>query len=169
MDDSAGLTLLELLIALSVLLILQCIAVPAWRHLIMTNRTQAIIDRIKMAINITRIEAVLQHHVMRLCASADHKTCRGNWRDGQLIQNPATGEVLRSYPRLPTGYRLMWRSAFQRNHYLDFNAQGFTQGQQGTFYCCIDRDPQYSRGLVVSQSGRVRELQENPYSLLPNA
>ena len=165
MRDAAGLTLLELLIALSVLLMLQCIAVPAWHHLMVTNRMQAVIERIKMAINVTRIDAVLQHRIIRLCASADHKTCGGHWRDGQLVQNPTTGEILRSYPKLPKGYQLIWRSAFQRNRYLDFNAHGFTQGQQGTFYCCVDDgDSRYTWELVVSQSGRVRIA----YSPTPN-
>lgn len=160
MRKNVGLTLLELLITLSVLLILQCVAMPPLHHLLMMNRSAVIIDRIKVAINIARIEAVERHSLVRFCASVDHVTCSGEWQDGQLIQNATTGRVLRDYPRLPKGYRLIWKSAFRRDHYLDFNSQGFTQGQQGTFYCCVDRYPQYSQGLVISQSGRVRALDD---------
>ncbi len=156
----AGLTLLELLVTLSILLILQCVAMPSLHHFLMRNRTTVIIDRLKTAIEMARIEAVEQHHLIRFCASDDRKTCGGAWQQGQIIQNLDTNEILKVYPGLPKGYQLIWKSAFQRNRYLDFNTEGFTQGQQGTFYCCVDHNLQYSRGLVVSQSGRVRELDD---------
>lgn len=156
----AGFTLLELLITLSILMTLQFWALPSLNHLLINNRTAVIINRIKTSIRVARIEAVERQSTVRFCASRKNNACTGDWQQGQIIQDLETGEVLRTYSALPKGYRLIWKSAFERDHYLDFNSEGFTRGQQGSFYCCIDHKPQYSRGLVVSRSGRVRELSD---------
>ena len=164
-ETSPGFTLLELLLVLSVLLVLQCVAIPSFQHLLVENRIHLMISRVKTAVSLARTYAIQQQRIIRFCGSADQKRCDGRWARGQVITVAATGRVLQTYPRVLPGYRLIWRANFGRNGSLNFTPEGFTQGQQGTFYCCPSPHLlRYARGLVMLRSGRLRTL-ENSESL----
>lgn len=156
-----GLTFLEILVVLLFLLIIQFFVIPTMHHLLMINRVNAVINQLRQAIRVARNIAIQRQRVTQLCGSSDQNTCDGHWENGQIIVLPASGKVLEHYQGLQNGCHLYWRSSFRRNHFLNFTARGFTQGQQGTFYCCPNKNSaKYGKGIVVSHSGRTRNLQD---------
>lgn len=158
---SKGLTFLELLIVLSLLLILQAILSPSLHRLLVQNRIQLMMSQIKHEIYEARMQALHRQQTVRLCGSAHQRYCDGKWDQGQLILANSSGAVLRQYPAMKGECRLVWRSSFGRNQFLDFTAEGFTLGQQGTFYCCANKESiQYSQALVLTRSGRIRNFQD---------
>ena len=68
---------------------------------------------------------------------------------------PATATIIRQYSLVSLDVRLIWRSSLSYNTALNFTAEGFTQGQQGTFYLCSVTGST-ARRLIVNRSGRLR-------------
>ena len=152
-----GLTLLEFLVALSLFIILASMAFPFWHDFIVENRLTVLVDRVSMAIHFARSTAITRGQVVTFCGSADGQHCDGQWSRGQMVRVLGANTPLRHYSRLPSNYRLLWRSSLKQNDYLNFTAQGFTEGQQGTFYFCpTGLDWQSSVRLVITRSGRLR-------------
>lgn len=156
-----GFTLLEMLLVLAILSAVSWAVIPFLNDQLRENRAELFLRRLTMAIFMTRSEAMQRGTPLQFCGSSDQKTCDGRWQDGQIIAVRSSGQVVQYYQALPTGYRLIWRSSFGRNEGLIFTAEGFTHGQQGTFYYCPPRRyEQHARGLVVLRSGRVRVLRK---------
>ncbi|EDR34944.1 putative fimT protein [Coxiella burnetii Q321] len=160
-----GMTFLELLIALSLLLIFISLAVPAWQTFLAQERLAALINRLAAAIHFARSEAIKRHSVVTLCGSSDGQRCDGQWSKGQIVLASRAKAPLRYYGKYPRDYHLIWRSSLKKNTYLNFTGDGFTEGQQGTFYLC----PPHNRkpmtwSLVVTRSGRLRVERAKVYS-----
>ncbi len=153
-----GITLVELMIALFIAALLSTMAIPSLRYFLNNNQLIAISNRVLAGIQFARSIATQRSKIVVYCGSSNHKSCDGRWNKGQIVQVINSGEVLMSYGKLPRGYRLLWRSSFGRNHAVEFNADGFTRGQQGSFYICSNAHTDFSRGIVLSiaLSGRVR-------------
>lgn len=158
-------TLLELLVALSLLLIFISMAVPVWHSFLVRGRVTALANRLVAAIHFARNEAIERNQTVTLCGSRDGLHCDGPWSQGQIIQLAATKHLLRYYKKYPSDYHLLWRSSLKKNNALNFTAEGFTQGQQGTFYLCPPSDEkQAAVALVVTRSGRLRRDRAKVYA-----
>lgn len=156
MSHSRAFTLAELLAALAILSILYVIAMPTIQYFVAQNQVDTVTNRLLGAIHFARSYAINHGVVTRLCKSSDHKTCGGHWRDGQIVLD-ANEKLIRVFAALPDNGHLNWNSSLGRDHYLDFSASGFTDGQKGSFYYCTQVDQQiYLRRIIVEQSGRIR-------------
>ncbi len=150
-----GFTLIELIVTLAIISIPLLIAIPSGQYLIAENRTVAQVNSLVSAIHYARQEAIMRGEMITFCKSSDHKSCTGNWRDGQIAQN-TTGNVLRVWQALPTGDRLLWNSSGGRDDSLQLLPSGYTNGQRGSFYYCSGQnDAAYSRAIVVWNTGRL--------------
>jgi type IV fimbrial biogenesis protein FimT len=152
-DKSNAFTLIELLIAIALISILMLIAAPKIQHVVNQNRVIAGVNQIVAAINFARSEAIKRNEIVTFCPSADHKTCNGQWRDGQIVL--AGENVLRIFQALPKQDSLTWRSSLGKNTMLQMSPTGFTAGQTGSFYYC-PTDNRYAKRIIVEQTGRVR-------------
>src|SRR5262245_60959819 len=92
-QDVSGFTLLELMIALTVLGILLGLAVPGFREFTRQNRVTAAQNDLATAINLTRSEALRRSTPTSLCASADGASCASaaNWGSGWIVFSDGTG------------------------------------------------------------------------------
>jgi type IV fimbrial biogenesis protein FimT len=154
MKSTAAFSLIELLVTLAIVGIFLLLAISGFHTFVIKTRVTSQVNQFMSAIAYARSEAIMRGEVITLCKSVDHKTCGGQWRDGQIIIN-AKQQVLRVYQALPVGDQLLWFSNFKQNNFLQFSAAGFTNGQQGSFYYC-PADKRYAKRIVVEQSGRVR-------------
>ncbi len=80
-----GMTFLELLIALSLLLIFISLTMPAWQIFLSPARLLVLINRLAVAICFARSEAIERHGLVTFCGNSDGKHCDGQWSEGQII------------------------------------------------------------------------------------
>lgn len=159
-----GYTLIELLIALTLMAILLAVAIPSYRALSAQNRQTTQITQLVTAINLARSEAISRHSIVTLCKSKDGTKCGGKWSDGWVVFVDKHGSgkidlttlILRIYPSLPSGSSLEW-NGLRSNDYLQMEPSGGTHGQAGTFtYYPYDNDKYKMSKIIISQTGRIR-------------
>jgi len=145
-------TLIECLIVILLASILLFCAIPSFEHLLERYQLSAYVNRVISSIQFARLSAMSRQMKTQYCGSNDLKKCTGSWTQGQLIES--NHYILRSYPAWKKGYELVWKGSFGRNDALTFEPNGFTNGQQGSFYfyhhqLCLKK-------IIVSLTGRIR-------------
>jgi type IV fimbrial biogenesis protein FimT len=100
-----GVTLVELMVAITVLSILLYIAAPSFRDAGLPSQLRAVANNVVAASQIARSEAIKRNATVTLCVSSDGQTCgTGNWQQGWIVTRGGT--VLHSEPSAPVGYRV---------------------------------------------------------------
>jgi type IV fimbrial biogenesis protein FimT len=98
-----GVTLVELMITLSVLVIMTTIGVPSMTSVIHNNRVAITANDLTLALTLARSEAIRRGATMRVCASSDGvdcdivnpNDCHADWSVGWLVLPAATGDAVR--------------------------------------------------------------------------
>lgn len=169
-----GFTLIELIVTLVVASILLTMAVPGFTALIKNNRMTAQVNGLVVSLNLARSEAVKRGVSVTVCkrnSAGDDCNNAGDWQDGWIVfidddmdadhsetnvdgdGDVDTGEeILRVMPALAGGNTL----AFGNNR-VTFDSRGFSVGFNGSFRLCDDRGAEDASGLIVSNTGRVRQ------------
>jgi type IV fimbrial biogenesis protein FimT len=167
---TAGLTLIELLVALVIAALLLRLALPAFRDLTTATSSAAVLNQLIGSVNLARSSAVTHHATVTLCPGAE-RSCfgRDQWHRGALLfldrdhdGRVDGGEpVLRRLPPIDSGGRIYWRS-FRNRAYLRFVPRGYTQWQNGSFlYCPADGRAQGARMIILNAQGRVRAARDS--------
>ena len=100
-----GFTLVELMVALSVLAVLMMMAVPSFRDAGLPSQLRSVANALVGATQLARSEAIKRNAVVTLCVSPDGAACgTGNWQQGWIVVNGTT--VLHRELPVPTGYRV---------------------------------------------------------------
>ena len=121
--------------------------VSAYRRFVVHHKMVVFANRLIDVLRYARTEAVLLGGNVSLCPVGVGQSCGNNWRLGQLLYLKG-GHVLRVYDRFPSDLRLYWRSRLGLNAFIRWDANGFTLGQQGSFWIC---PLQYSSKFRVAQ------------------
>lgn len=114
-----GVTLIELMITLVIAVITISAAAPSMQQLICGNRLRTETDRLLVALNLARSEAVNRNTPVSLCpstmaSSGDH-SCSGSLANGWIVftnlnrdgvVDAGTDEVIRAFAAIPRGYSL---------------------------------------------------------------
>jgi type IV fimbrial biogenesis protein FimT len=89
----AGMTLVELMVALAVAIVLMAIGIPAFQNLQITNRAAAQVNGFVTALNLARAEAVGRGVPVSVCAKSTETDCDagGNWLNGWLVFTDPAG------------------------------------------------------------------------------
>jgi len=90
-----GFTLIEFLVALSVLAVLATIAVPSLQNFIRDNRLTAETNNLIGHLQYARSEAIKRRVPVTACASADGIVCAEtpHWENGWIVFSDASGEL----------------------------------------------------------------------------
>ena len=154
-----GFTLIELMITLAIAVILLTVGIPSFSEIIKNNRLTTEINELVTSLNLGRTESIKRGIDVTICKSNTGTSCAGNWENGWIVfvDNDDDGSVdagetiLRVHDDLAAGDTL----AFPRNR-ISYSAQGFAVGFTGTFVLCDDRGSSEGKGLIVSNTGRIR-------------
>ena len=158
-----GLTLIELLIALSITALILGQAVPSFNRIITNNLSIQRANWLIGAVNFSRHAAITTGSMVTLCA-ASGSHCGRDWNQGILVftdmnaDGHLNGEdrvVKKLIPPDDSG-SVRWRS-FRNRPYLQMTPMGFTNYQSGNFvYCPQNKDLRYARQIVINMQGRAR-------------
>ncbi len=147
---------MEILIVLAIMMILAMITIPSHKDLL----TKSSIDIVKLqllrAINLAHNEAIIRKKMVTLCHSSDQKTCSGEWEDGYIII--ANQKVIFSFLNPAVQGKLFWRAFPANQAQVDFLPRGTSKAENGSFWYCLASDSNPSWAIVISQSGRAREV-----------
>ena len=89
-----GLTLIEVVVALVLLLVVTTFALPTWRHWLARQELANRAYTLSTALERARTEAIKRGHRVNLCKSPDAETCTdaGDWSMGWILHVDALAE-----------------------------------------------------------------------------
>lgn len=82
---SAGVTLVELIVAVAILAIIAAMALPSFNNVIVSNRLAAGANELVGSLQAARSEAIRRGSRVVVCASSSGTTCTGTWSDGWIV------------------------------------------------------------------------------------
>lgn len=106
-NTSAGFTIIELMVAITVMAILLGLAVPAFQDSTLASRLRASSTDLIASANLARSEAIKRRTPVSMCVSADGATCGGGgWHEGWIVTVPGATPPIRSFGAAADGYRI---------------------------------------------------------------
>jgi len=151
-----GMTLVELIMSITILVILVTLAVPGMTEIVQNNRSATQIHDLQTSLNYARSEAVKRNTSMSLCHTHDGEKCHlgDNWKPGLIIfedQNlngkiDEDDTILRLYRGLSGGNKLK----FSANKIV-YSSDGLAT--TGTFTLCDARGATHAKGLIIGVGG----------------
>lgn len=167
---SAGVTLTELLVAISIAAVLLALAVPAFDSITTSSRLTSASNDLLASLYLARSEAIKRNGRAVVCKSADGESCTtaGYWDQGWIVfadaNNDAqrdTGETLiLSVPALNDS--LSMRGYANVASYVSYAPVGASQLTSGAFQagtitiCRVSASGGETREIVLSATGRPR-------------
>ena len=176
---SYGVTLIELLVAMSILTILLAVGVPSFSQFNTNSRLSSFANTLLSHMSLARSEAIKRNARVALCKSPDNSTCAssGDWSQGWIVfvdldNNASIGsdeQIITTMPALSTGYSFTGNANV--SDYISYDGQGvpkLTSGgfQSGTITLCpaAPASSGSGRNIILSSSGRARVAKINTCS-----
>ena len=100
-----GFSLIELMIAISILGVLMAIAVPSFNDAMLGSKLRSYSNNFLASTYQARGEAIKRNAVVNLCASSNGTSCGGNWEEGWIVQ-AADGTVIQRQAALSSGLKM---------------------------------------------------------------
>lgn len=104
-----GFTLVELLIAISIMAVLLAMAAPYFGNAALSGQLSANANNLVAAVSQARTEAIKRNAVATLCVSSNGSACTtGGWETGWIIKATVSGAdtVLHYQPPAPSGFKI---------------------------------------------------------------
>ncbi|OGT32362.1 MAG: hypothetical protein A3C44_06880 [Gammaproteobacteria bacterium RIFCSPHIGHO2_02_FULL_39_13] len=135
---------------IAIMVILFFSIILSYRFFMQKNQLTSLVNQVVSAVHDARFVAMTSHATTRFCARDM------DWQQGQLIVNEKNQQVIRVFPAMPAGYHLHWKSTLGESDALHFRSNGFTRGQQGSFFICTKQAD--SAQIIVLRTGRIRSV-----------
>lgn len=157
----AGVTLIELLVAIAILAVLMTVAVPSFQTFIVSNRVSAFSDHLYASLLLTRSEAIKRNGHVMICRSSDGASCTGSWNEGWIVFADRDGDGT------PSTSEMIFKTGSQNGNFslsglpnsLYYDSQGAATSSTNHFaicpttgtckYVCV---PQYGTPKIVASS-----------------
>ena len=169
LEQSRGVTLLELLVTLAAGLILLSIGAPAFRHTIANGERTAAVNGLLSALHLARRIALSRAQSVVLCKAPEGGNCRRgsevDWADGLIAFVNLDGD---DPPQLDADEPVIHRGHLPAGVQITANREAFSmradgkRSTNGTFTVCDRRGAAYARAVIVSWTGRPRVASTHP-------
>ena len=149
----AGVTLIEIMIAIVILAVLSTIGVPSFVNMIKSNRLSAQASEVTSSIRLARSEAIKRNGKVSLVS----KGVDGSWSEGwNVVADPDdTSEVVREVSALEGGNKLVCIDDCTR---IDFTGGGAVSGSESLRLC---DDRKEGRLFNIRLTGSIKTDAEN--------
>lgn len=159
---SHGLTLIELLITMSIMMIVISLGSSTLPSFIHKQTTTTALNTLFHLVTFTRTKAIREQEVFTLCASNDDRNCTGEWNKKIIIFNDNNKNARRDNTEtlfktisMPANTPcLKWNAGLNRQ-YLRFKPDGSNAGTAGHFKFCNPNPPSIQKKIVISFTGRT--------------
>lgn len=154
LKKSAGFSLMECLLVLLLASILLRMVIPDQHDLLTQTRADSNVNTLISALTFARNEAIMRAEKIIVCGSVDKRNCDGSWSNSQIIIDQ-NANVIRVFELASKLDRLIWNSSLNRDQSIEWLPSGFTSGQRGSFYLCMDHAAMKSQKIVLLNTGRI--------------
>ncbi len=171
--NSRGFTLLELLISVAVMGIIATTAIPSFVDVIKDSRISSSLINLKSDLYLARSTAIRYNRHAIICTSNTNNTnCSGsaNWENGWMVfidankdgECNSTGRVCADGGKVIkigggiNNTDLKLKGYRHRTYRIRYDPEGFSYAYNGKIIACDDRGVEKARGIIISNSGRVR-------------
>jgi len=168
MHQLRGFTLIELLVAITIFCIVTLVANHNFSHWRKTQQAYRTSIEVQHVIHFARAYAISNRRPLTFCGTLDQQTCVNNWSKGALLFEDGNrngvidnaDRIIKYVPLDLNNAKLTWHGFSGQR--LIFESMGITYASNGTFtYCELDKNPLYSRQVIVSRGGRARLSKDN--------
>lgn len=162
MTQDRGFSLVELLVAVTLLAVLTGLAVPAFHDLLQRNRVTAHVNLLFTHIQLARIRAVMDAVTVVICPTQDGITCVADntvWSQGWMVfkdRNYGHPPILDPDDQLlivHQGDALATSVRSSLNH-IRYSPSGYASN--GTFTVCGPAGVRAARAIIINIVGRAR-------------
>lgn len=159
-----GITLVEIIITLTVLLLLAKAGMPGLRQAIDRAAGDSLMADIVAAVALAKHTAIMENRMVTFCRSDDGINCQGSWHDGSIVFTDGNADrqlngddrLVYRFPPVKAAGSLTFRS-FGNRQYLQITPRGFANHQNGNFtFCPANGDATLARQVIVNLSARTR-------------
>ena len=156
--NQAGLTLLELLIAISIVAILLTTVAPAIQSIVKTSRITADLNSLSAVAQRARFTAVDEQSNVIMCPTTNYESCVSSWQNATMIFVDENGNGSRdtSEPLITTSDPLnSSNTIYGISGAITFNEQGGISQAATITVCPKDNNSKYASALILSLYGRI--------------
>lgn len=149
----AGVTLLELMVTVVVMVILMTIAVPGFQQVMLTSRLESYANDLLSSATLARSEAIKRNKTVTLCASANGTSCAtsGGWDQGWIVLD-ASGPTVIATHSATTGNFVISEASSMRS--LSFSPSGVGATQASLKVCRTSPVGNQERVVTIDTTGR---------------
>jgi type IV fimbrial biogenesis protein FimT len=161
MGRSQGVTLIELVTAITILAILTSLTIPSFGNLRRDAERSTAVNALLHAVFLARSETIRRSQTVSICKSRDGSTCTrgGNWHEGWIVfANPNHATV----PQRDANEPLLlvnqgWPHGTITSNRESYSFRPYQQGVvNGTLVFCDSRGSAQARAIIISHTGRPR-------------
>lgn len=149
-----GFSLMEMLIAISLLTIFVAFAFPSFKNFYDHIQQKIFLKKLIQTLEYAKNEAILMGQLVVVCQSENQKSCSGSWNSGYLVYT--NQKILLSVSNNKNTDFLHWRAFPYYLTDLEFLSNGLPNFQNGTFWYCEQNATNPVWAVVMNQSGRIR-------------
>ena len=150
-----GFSLFELLIVITLITVVAGVSIPSYSHFIAVTRQQTVRSQLMHAISYARSEAMLREVPVSICGTEDFVNCSSSWQRGLMVF--ADDQIIYIFDYAIGDGVLHWRAAFNAN-FLRINPVSLMSDEHGTFWFCAGGGEKAAWAVMVSETGRAREV-----------
>ena len=165
--NSRGFTLLELLVALSIVAIVLLLGIPSLKETLISSRVDNHLYQLNQDVLLSRNHAIQYNYPVVLCPTDNQGNCTPLWHSGYTVfldknNNAQFDEGIDQAVRIRGAISTNDLFTFSGGRYLRFGENGHLKGLAGTFRYCpqVTESEYYSRALIISLGGRPRISQD---------
>ena len=155
MIDQQGLSILELMVVIGVLVVMLGLAMPEFQQVWQAYKVRQITAKTVKLLNYARALAVAKGYKVTLCTSKDLINCHSGPTNGIIIYHQLeNGKVYyHKRERLTINNELVWKG-FGQVKAIDFTPMGSVLQNGTIIYHPTDNDSEIK--IIISRTGRVR-------------